>query len=123
MNEWLLHVSFGLGGGVGAVSRHMLAQLVTHRFPFATLIVNVVGCFILGIGVAQLENLPGYGGEEARGLVYGFCGGLTTFSSFAYQTLDLHRSFTILHAAGNIIVSLVLCLSVFWGGLALAGGW
>lgn len=111
----MLHAAFGLGGGLGAVARHFTGTLVTHRFPLATLIVNVVGCLILGLGVAIL----GEGDGELRRLVYGFCGGLTTFSSFAYQSLDLHRSHTILHAAGNIVASLLLCLVAFWGGLWL----
>ncbi len=117
MNEMMLHAAFGLGGGLGAVARHFTGTLVTHRFPLATLIVNVVGCLILGLGVAIL----GEGGGELRRLVYGFCGGLTTFSSFAYQSLDLHRSHTILHAGVNILASLVLCLIAFWSGLWLGG--
>ncbi len=117
MSDPLLHAAFGLGGGLGAVARHLTNLAVAHRFPLATLIVNVAGCLILGLGVAML----GESGPEARRLVYGFCGGLTTFSSFAYQSLDLHRSQTILHAAGNILASLVLCLLAFWGGLWLGG--
>ena len=121
MSEFLLHASFGLGGGLGAVLRHLLATLVTHRFPLATLIVNVLGCFLLGIGVVLLADIAGFAGEEARRLTFGFCGGLTTFSSFAYQSLDLHRGYTIRHAAANILLSVVLCLIAFWFGAYLAG--
>jgi CrcB protein len=117
LNEILLYAAFGLGGGLGAVARHLTSMAVTHRFPLATLIVNVAGCLILGIVVATL----GEGDGELRRMIYGFCGGLTTFSSFAYQSLDLHRSHTILHAAGNILGSLVLCLLAFWGGLWVGG--
>lgn len=117
MNELMLHAAFGLGGGLGAVARHLTGTLVTHRFPLATLIVNVAGCLILGLGLAML----GEGGGELRRLVYGFCGGLTTFSSFAYQTLDLRRTHTIVHAAGNILGSLALCLVAFWAGLWMGG--
>jgi CrcB protein len=117
LTDLLLHAAFGLGGGLGSVARHLTGMTVTHRFPLATLIVNVAGCLILGIGVAVM----GDGDGELRRLVYGFCGGLTTFSSFAYQSLDLHRSHTVLHAAGNILASLVLCLLSFWGGLWLGG--
>ena len=117
MNEMMLHAAFGLGGGLGAVARHLTGTLVTHRFPIATLIVNVAGCLILGIGLAIL----GEGGGELRRLVYGFCGGLTTFSSFAYQTLDLRRTHTIVHAAGNILGSLLLCLAALWAGLWMGG--
>ena len=117
MIDLALHAAFGLGGGLGAVARHVTSLAVPHRFPLATLIVNVAGCLILGVGVAIL----GEGDGELRRLVYGFCGGLTTFSSFAYQSLDLHRSHTILHAGANIVASLLLCLVAFWGGLWLGG--
>jgi CrcB protein len=117
VNDIALHAAFGLGGGLGAVARHLTAMAVTHRLPLATLIVNVAGCLILGVGVALL----GDGGGELRRLVYGFCGGLTTFSTFAYQSLDLHRSGTIAHAAGNILGSLGLCLLAFWAGLWIGG--
>jgi CrcB protein len=116
VNDFLLHISFALGGGFGAVSRHILSLLVAHRFPLSTLIVNVVGCLILGFMLTLLSDIPGFIGEEERRLAYGFCGGFTTFSSFAYQTLDLHREYTIVHAAGNIVLNLVLCVLAFWAG-------
>ncbi|MEO0823578.1 MAG: CrcB family protein [Pseudomonadota bacterium] len=119
MSALLLHLAFALGGGIGAVARHALTLLVTNRFPFSTLVVNVAGCLILGAASAFLPRLTGFEGEEIRRLVAGFCGGLTTFSSFAYQSLDLHRSATIYHAATNIVLSLVLCLAAFWSGHAL----
>ena len=112
----LLHLSFALGGGLGAVSRHMMTLLVTHRFPLSTLIVNFAGCLILGFMFTLLGDIHGFAGEEKRRLAFGFCGGLTTFSSFAYQTLDLYRENTIIHAAGNILLNLLFCLIAFWGG-------
>jgi CrcB protein len=123
LTELLLHAAFALGGGLGAASRHLLTVAVTHRFPISTLVVNVLGCLLLGLGLVWLADAPGLLGEEERRLAGGFCGGFTTFSSFAYQTLDLHRSHTIAHAAVNIIVSLIFCLVAFgaghWLGVAL----
>lgn len=119
MSALILHASFALGGGLGAVARHLLTLLVTHRFPLSTLLVNVLGCFVLGVGTRLLTDLPGFAGEEERRLVFGFCGGFTTFSSLAYQTLDLHRQHTVLHAAINIAVSLVLGLLAFVAGLGV----
>ncbi|WP_166416698.1 fluoride efflux transporter CrcB [Cochlodiniinecator piscidefendens] len=115
MTSALFHLIFALGGGLGAVGRHYLTQKITHKFPVSTLIINVSGCFLLGLALAQLSNAS----PEIRQLAFGFCGGFTTFSSFAYQTLDLHRAHTVMHAAANIIISLLACLMSFWAGHAL----
>jgi len=123
VNALALHALFGLGGGLGAVSRFALTRWVTHRFPLSTLIANLVGCFLLGLGLAMLPLLPGGEGEDARMLVSGFCGGFTTFSSFAYQTLDLRRRYTLWHAAANILLSLLLCLGALLLGHGLGIWW
>ncbi|WP_170479827.1 fluoride efflux transporter CrcB [Ruegeria arenilitoris] len=118
MTEFYLHAMFCLGGGLGAVLRHWLAQRVTHDLPFSTLIVNVIGSLILGLWIGYLGGSNEMGEEEKR-LVFGFCGGFTTFSSFAYQSLELHRNRTITLAAGNILLSLGLCWFALWLGLVL----
>lgn len=116
MTEFYLHAIFALGGGLGAVMRHWLAQRVTHDLPFSTLIVNVLGSLILGLWIGLLGGTVEMGEEEKR-LVFGFSGGFTTFSSFAYQSLELHRNRTIATAAGNILLSLALCWIALWLGL------
>ena len=118
MTDAYLHVMYGLGGGLGAVMRHWLALRLTHDLPFSTLIVNVLGSLILGLWVGYLGG-PVEMSEEAKRLVFGFCGGFTTFSSFAYQSLDLHRNRTIALAAGNILLSIALCWFALWLGLML----
>lgn len=121
MTELYLHAMFGLGGGLGAVARHWLARRVTHDLPFSTLIVNVAGSLLLGLWIGYLGG-PVEMGEEEKRLVFGFCGGFTTFSSFAYQSLELHRNRTIVYAAGNILLSVALCWIALWLGLVLTGG-
>lgn len=116
MTDLYLHVMFGLGGGLGAVARHWLARQVTHDLPFSTLIVNVLGSLLLGLWIGYLGG-PVDMGEEEKRLVFGFCGGFTTFSSFAYQSLDLHRQRKVAWAAGNVLGSLVLCWFALWVGL------
>lgn len=118
MNETLLHIMFAFGGGLGAVLRHWMTRAITHDLPLSTLLVNVVGCFLLGVGVANLSGSPGLSEEERR-LIFGFCGGFTTFSSFAYQSLQLHRERTVLFAAGNILFSFFLCWGAYWIGLSV----
>ncbi len=120
MTEFLLHVIFALGGGLGAVLRYVLTSRLTHRYPLSTLLVNVLGCFVLGWSMTVLWEAPGLLGDQERRLFAGFCGGFTTFSSFAYQSFDLHRNHSVLHASLNIGANLVLCIAAFllgrWGG-------
>ena len=84
----------------------------THAGRFGTLVVNVSGCFIIGL-FATLT------GPEGRVLVppdlrqffmVGVCGGYTTFSSFSLQTLALARDGDMLRSGGNVLASVVLCL-------------
>jgi CrcB protein len=119
MSALYLHIIFGFGGGLGAVLRHLLTKLITHRFPLSTLLVNVLGSFLLGVGTGMLDGAAGSMTDEERKLLFGFCGGFTTFSSFAYQSLDLHRQVTLFHAAANILASLILCLVAFAIGIAV----
>ena len=118
MTEPVLHALFALGGGAGALARYLLTTAVTHRYPLSTLIVNVLGCFILGLGMEIFWDTPRLAGEEQRRLVAGFCGGFTTFSSFAYQSFELRRSHTVVHAALNVVASVLLCVLAFLAGRA-----
>jgi len=119
MSSLTAHVLFGLGGGLGALARFLITLKITHRLPLSTMIVNVLGCLLLGVGIGWLPDPEDWEAEDVSDLLRGFCGGFTTFSSFAYQSFTLHRHFTALHAAANILLSLVLCLAALWLGLAL----
>lgn len=116
MTALSLQFAFALGGGLGAVFRYLLTTAVTHRFPLSTLLVNVSGCFLLGLGLTALVEAPGPFTAENRRLFVGFCGGFTTFSSFAYQSFDLHRDHSLFHAVVNILANLGLCLVAFLAG-------
>ena len=125
MSPLLLHAAFALGGGLGAAARHGLGRLLVHRLPLATLIVNVLGSLVLGAALASVDastdaasGVVGGGGR----LVLGFCGGFTTFSSFAVQSLELGRDRSAPHAAANVALNLGLCLGAFRLGGAAFGG-
>ena len=83
-------VSIGLGGAIGALSRYFLSSHITHvfgpGFPLGILIVNVLGCFAMGV-IAEFSALSWSLSPEMRSLlVTGILGGFTTFSAFALDT-------------------------------------
>lgn len=96
----------GLGGALGASLRYLLGQLLRSRsFPWSTLVVNVLGSFLLGVVLIS-------GANEAFVLFVGvgFCGAFTTFSSFSFQTIELwergHRLRAVANAVGNLLLAL-----------------
>ena len=116
-----------LGGALGSISRYWLNGLVSTRFgetfPSGTVVVNVAGSFIIGI-IGALAVPEGRLDSSSRAfavqfLMYGVCGGFTTFSSFSLQTLNLLRDREWLYAGGNVILSVVLCLVAVWLGWLL----
>jgi CrcB protein len=111
-----------LGGGLGSLARFGCSGFVANRFgetfPWGTLLVNVVGSFVIGV-FATLTGTEGRWlvAPEARQFVMvGLCGGYTTFSSFSHQTLELARDGEWFRAGGNIVASVVFCLVATWLG-------
>jgi CrcB protein len=82
-----------VGGGAGSVARYLLAMTVQRNapegFPFGTFLVNLIGCFAIGVvGALGLERAA-LSPEARTFLMVGIIGGFTTFSSFAWETLGL----------------------------------
>jgi fluoride exporter len=105
-----------IGGGIGAGCRALVsrasARFLGDHFPWGTHIVNLAGCFFIGLALGMVER--GWGARRFKPLaVAGFLGGLTTFSTFAYETIDLLRRGAWLKAAANFSIDA-------FGGLALA---
>src|SRR5262245_26556006 len=115
----------GLGGSLGAMARYWLSGLVQDgmrgpAFPYGTLVVNVLGCFAIGV-LAYLGEARGLLTPEARLLLLtGFLGGFTTFSTFGSETLGLARGGAAVTALGYVTAHLLLGLGAVWAGGALA---
>ena len=111
-----------LGSALGGIGRYWCSGLVAERFggtfPWGTMLVNVVGSFVIGF----FATLTGPDGRllvspNARQFVMvGICGGYTTFSSFSLQTLGLLRDEEWLLGGLNVVLSVVLCMLAVWLG-------
>jgi CrcB protein len=111
-----------LGGACGAVARHVVSLVLAQwcpRFPMmGTLVVNLVGCLLIGVLAAVLVQRDA--SEVWRHLlVAGFLGGLTTFSTFGFQTVELLREDRLLLAIVNILANLVPGLLLVAAGLRI----
>ena len=118
----MMYVWIMLGGALGSGARYWCSGFAAHHFgetfPWGTLIVNVLGSFIIGF-FATVTGPDGrlFVSTEARQFVMvGLCGGYTTFSSFSLQTLNLVRDGEMGRAGANIALSFVLCLLAVWLG-------
>lgn len=120
MNRYVILV--GIGGLLGSIARYLAAYSITKiipsAFPYGTFIVNIVGCLIIGaiFGFSErFDWLP----EWRLFLATGFCGGFTTFSSFAYENILLLQDKDYLTFASYSILSFVLGLAAAFVGLFL----
>ena len=112
-----------VGGAIGSMCRFWLSGFVAERFgetfPYGTLIVNLVGSWIIGLTAGWVAhfNDPFWASAAKQFLMVGICGGFTTFSSFSLQTLNLIISKRWGAALANIVVSTTICL------VLVAAGW
>ncbi|MBY0382446.1 MAG: fluoride efflux transporter CrcB [Xanthobacteraceae bacterium] len=110
--NWQFILAVALGGGVGAVTRYLVAigsgKLFGMNFPWGTLIINITGSFLIGLftGLFALKwNLP----QAVRiFLTVGVCGGYTTFSTFSLDTFYLMERGETLAAGAYMVASVVL---------------
>jgi CrcB protein len=115
-----------IGGAVGTALRmalsNWIADRMAHAFPLGTLVVNISGCFVIGLfGGLTGPNSPLLVSPLVRqAVMIGVLGGYTTFSSFSFQTLNLMNDGEWLYAGLNVALSVILCLAAVWLGSAVA---
>ncbi len=112
----LLTVCIGLGGAAGALLRALVGRLVRSHFPLATLIVNVLGSFILTV---VYNELPAANELSRAILGTGFCGAFTTYSTFILETVILARNNMYKQAATYLVLTIGLCCLASWSAFCL----
>lgn len=114
----------GLGGGVGSILRYLCQRWVNewyqHNFPLATFLINISGCLLIGIFYALGEKGNILSPQTRILLVTGFCGGFTTFSTFAFENMNLLRIgdsfYFLLYALGSVVAGII---AVYIGSLLI----
>lgn len=102
-----------IGGGLGSLGRYAISNLLktySMDFPLATLSVNVIGSLILGFAIALFWNKAPMHDTLKLAITVGFCGGLTTFSTFSWETFDLIKQGDYLLALIYTVISILLCV-------------
>lgn len=112
-----------LGGALGSVARYLVSEWTREAsdtaFPLGTLLVNVIGCLLIGLFNGIAERC-GMGGLARTFLTVGFCGGFTTFSTFMNENLALMRGGNFFVAVGYAVLSLALGLAAVYFGRFIA---
>ena len=113
-----------LGGGVGSAGRYLTAGMA-HRilgagFPYGTLAVNAIGCFVIGWLNVRLLASGQFSPEIRSAVTIGVLGGFTTFSTFSWETLEMMNDRQFGRAALNVGVNVTISLLAVWVGYRLA---
>ena len=112
-----------VGGGLGSVFRFFLSQISFFnfsKFPISTLLSNIIGCFILGLILGYAIKNEQLNSPQTLLLATGFCGGLTTFSTFAYENISMIKSGEISQIFFYTFLSLLFGFIAVFIGLQLS---
>lgn len=113
-----------LGGGIGAVLRYLTGvfavRYLSVNLPVATFAVNIIGCFILGLLFAFFIDKPEINIPLKLALTAGFCGGLTTFSTFSLELFEMLKNAQYMQVFVYLILSLIIGLLAVWVGVCCA---
>lgn len=122
-NPLINYLAIAIGGAIGACLRFALSEWMLHlfgrAFPFGTLLVNILGSFVIGLlyGLLITEQIAPNPWRIFVGI--GVLGAFTTFSTFSMDTVLLLQQGDWLKAVVNVVLNVVLCLTLAWLGLKL----
>src|SRR5882757_81132 len=113
-----------IGGAVGSIARYLMASSIQTatgwEFPIGTVLVNILGCFLIGILYVLLVARPDPRHELRALLMVGVMGGFTTFSSFSLETVTMATNGNYTGATLNVVISVAACLVGTVLGVTLA---
>lgn len=119
-----IYVALAVGGSLGAVSRYWMStstyQWLGFGFPYGTLAVNLLGSLTMGFLSELLVERLQVSDEIRIGLLAGFLGSFTTFSTFTIDVLQLGSNQSVVKAILYILLSVLLCILGAWAGLLAA---
>jgi fluoride exporter len=117
-------IIIAIGGGLGSVLRYLTSifidKYIQSSFPYATFMTNILGCLLIGLFFGYLDKYNTISQDLKFFLITGFCGGYTTFSTFANENIQLMQTNQIIVAFLYISLSVFLGLMATWSGLIIA---
>tara|TARA_Y100000816_G_scaffold19291_1_gene12566 strand:+ start:173 stop:547 length:375 start_codon:yes stop_codon:yes gene_type:complete len=116
-------LSIFLGGGFGALLRFLISEqinrLFLNSFPFGTIVVNVLGAFLIGLAVSYFSGKVNFSQNMKMFLIIGFLGGFTTFSTFNLDFYQLFSNGEIVASLLYLFATFILTVIAFYLGLSL----